>query len=128
MRSDRKCKDMAVLMARESAYLLLIASLAVIVGKLIFSDESIGVTVRVVFSYFWLFLVPGFALMYYWLERLDFLERLVIGAAVGTAAIGIGSYYLSMAGLHVKYHPFILPLVMILAAVLINVWCRPRSK
>lgn len=92
-----------------------------IVFKILFYKESFFVVVKTVFGLFWLFALPGFALMYYWHDKLDFLERLVIGVVFGAALVGSLSYYLGLLGLHAKYHGIILPLALLIVALII-VW------
>ena len=51
--------------------------------------------------------------MLYWQSKLDFLERVVIGAGIGIAVFGVVGYNLSIIGLDLKYHAVIIPLVML---------------
>ncbi len=81
--------------------------------KIAFYKESIIVIVKMVASLFWLFVIPGYALMLYWKEKLDFLERLVIGCALLFAVMGILSYYVGIFGLHIKYHVWVFPPLII---------------
>ena len=81
--------------------------------KLIFLSEKFFVVLRTVFAMFWLLVIPGYFIMLYWIEELKFFERFIIGIAAGTAIIGLASYYIGLLGLHIKYHTFLLPLVMI---------------
>jgi len=98
--------------------LLLLLAVAVII-KLVFYKQDIFTTTRTALSLFWMFALPGYALMYYWKERMDFGERIVIGTAAAAAVTAIASYYLGLVGLHVKYHGIILPLAMLAVAAII---------
>jgi len=80
-----------------------------IVFQIVFFRESVLVNLRVVGAFFWSFVLPGYAVMLYWKDELDFLQRIIIGAAVGIAVVGILSYYVSLLGLHVMYHTILLP-------------------
>ena len=91
----------------------------VIVFKIVFYKESFIVILRMVFSLFWLFALPGFALMYYWHDKLDFLERFLIGTALGLAIDGILSYHLGLLGLNIKYHGVLLPILLLIVAFVI---------
>lgn len=105
--------------------IIFIASL--IAFKIIFFREGFFVVLRTVLAIFWLFVLPGFFAMLYWIEELRFFERLVIGIALGTSVIGIASYYLGLSGLHVRYHAFLLPLIM--AAIgLVIAFGRKRTQ
>ncbi len=92
--------------------ILLVAS--IIATKLIFYKESFMVALRVSASFYFAFLLPGYFLMLYWSEKLSFAERLIIGAGASFGLIGIFSYYLGLFGINIRYHVFILPLLLCL--------------
>lgn len=94
--------------------------LFVLIFKIIFFKEDLMVVFRMVISIFWLFVITGYAAMFYWNKKLGFIERLIIGIALSAAVIGISSYYLGIAGLNIKYHTVILPLVMIFIGIFLN--------
>ena len=97
--------------------LFLISSL---IFKIIYFKEDLFVTLRIVLSLFWLFLLPGYSIMLYWKEKLDFTERLVAGVALSAAIIGILSYYIGLLGLSMKHHAVLLPLALISIGAIIN--------
>lgn len=99
--------------------LLALFLISIILVKLLFYNERFVVVLRMVFSFFWLFVVPGFSLMYYWHDKVDFIQRFVLGVLVGAAITGLSSYYLGLLGLHIKYHGFLLPLLFVGLASLI---------
>jgi len=99
--------------------------LFILIFKIIFFKEDLIVIFRTVASIFWMFIVPGYFILFYWHEKLGFTERLIIGIALSAAVIGIFSYYLGLIGLNIKYHTIILPLTMILIGVFINL---PKIK
>ena len=84
-----------------------------------FYNENFTGDLMMVLALFWLLILPGFSLMLYWHEELKFHERFVIGIGVGTAAVGISSYYIGLAGFHIKYHHIFIPIVLILIGVLV---------
>jgi uncharacterized membrane protein len=96
---------------------LLFISLAVIT-KLVLYNESILVVLRLIASMYWIFIIPGFLIMYHWKDHLDFVQRLLIGFAFSAAVIGISSYYLGLAGIHIKYHFMILPTAVIIFGII----------
>ena len=108
-------------MKKELAIISVIFVLTLIAFKIIFLSEDFFVVLRTVTAIFWILVLPGFVIMSYWQEELKFYERLVIGIGVGTALIGLLSYYAGLAGLHVKYHAILLPLVIILAGFIMAV-------
>jgi len=106
---------------QEIKYLVCLFILALALFKLLFHQETFTNLLKITLSLFWLFILPGFSLMYYWHPKFNFLERFFIGTALGTGLIGISSYYLALAGLNFKYQIFILPLIVLLIAGLI-IW------
>ena len=106
-------KEAFDLLKKELQYLGILLLVSLILFKLVFFNEDLFVTVKMILSLFWIFVLPGYSVMFYWHEKLDFVERLVIGAALSAAVIGTISYYLGLAGLHIKYHGILLPVVII---------------
>lgn len=104
----------------EGKHLFYLFLAAIIIFTILFYKESFLIVLRTVLAFFWLFILPGFSLMYYWHEKLSFLERLIIGIAVSASVIGISSYYLGLLGLHIKYHGVILPALLISLAFFLN--------
>ena len=100
---------------KELQYIGLLFLIVLIMFKIIFFKENFIVLLRLFFSLFWLFVLPGYFLMFYWKEKLEFVERFIIGIALSVAIIGILSYYLGLLGLHIKFQTVILPLVLIIA-------------
>lgn len=90
-----------------------------VIFKILFFRENLIVVFRTVLSIFWMFVLPGYSIMLYWNEKLDFVERLVIGIALSAAIIGISSYYIGLIGLNIKYHVIILPLTLIILGIII---------
>lgn len=97
---------------KELVYLGIALAGGMIIFQLLFFRENVITTAMVVLALFWLFVIPGFAVMYYWHDKLDFTERLVIGIVLGIAVMGVMSYYIGLAGIHVKHH-FMLPAIII---------------
>lgn len=103
----------------ELKYVGLIFLIVILIFKIVFYKENFIFLVRHVLSLFWLFVLPGYFIMLYWMERLDFIERIVAGAAVSAAIIGIFSYYIGLLGLNIKYHVVLLPLILIITGIVI---------
>jgi len=106
---------------KEIKYLGILFLLALIIFKIAFFKENIVVLIRTVVSLFLLFALPGYFIMFYWKEKIDFLERFVVGISLSAAIIGIFSYYTGLLGLDIKYHMFLLPVVLILIGIIINI-------
>lgn len=99
---------------KEAIILFYLFLTAVLVFKIIFYRENLMIILRTIFAFFWLFILPGFYLMYHWHDKLSFLERFIIGVAVSASVIGVSSYYLGIIGLNIKYHVFLLPSLFLL--------------
>lgn len=108
-------KEAFEVIKKEFKYVGLLFLAALVIFKIVFYKENFIVLVRYVLSLFWLFVLPGYAIMLYWMERLDFLERVIAGIALSAAITGISSYYIGLLGLNIKYHAVLLPLAVILA-------------
>lgn len=109
-------KELKEKMKEESVKMISLFVAIIILLKILFYRESVIVTLRAAVSLFWLFIMPGFGLLYYYHERLGFLERLIISIPLSGAIIGITSYYIGLAGLHARYHGIILPMAVLIAA------------
>ena len=104
---------------KEITFLCIIFLALAIILKIVYLKEDLIVVLRMTFSLFWLFLLPGYFLMSYWNNKLDFTERIIIGSGLSAAIIGIFSYYLGLLGLDMKYHAILLPLGLIGAGLVI---------
>ena len=116
----RDTKNHRFLLVKELKYVGLLFIIVIITFKIAFFKENIISLIRSVLSLFWLFVLPGYFLMLYWKEKLEFTERFIIGIVLSAAIIGIFSYYLGLIGLNIKYHTILLPLILILIGVIIN--------
>jgi len=106
-------RDLTENIKKELIYLACLFFVIAIAFKIVFYKEGIIVVLRILFALFWIFVLPGYAVMLYWNEKLEFIERFIIGIAISAAVIGSASYYLGLLGLNIKYHGAILPLVLL---------------
>jgi len=97
---------------KEVGYLVLIFVAFVIMFKILFYQENFMLVIRVVGSIFWISIITGFPIMYYWHQRLDFLERITIGGVLGMGLSGVISYYLSFLGVSIKILAFLVPVII----------------
>lgn len=111
---------------KEGISLIALFIISIILFKILYYNEKFIIILRIISSFFWIFILPGFCLMYHWHERIGFSERLIIGIALSAAIIGIVSYYLGLIGLHIKYHGIVLPIVIIIVSGVILL--RPRKQ
>ena len=119
-------KELVDKLKKEFVYILGLFLLSILIFKFVFSKEQFIVVVKVLLGFFWLFVLPGFSLMYYW-PSLSFLERFVIGIAVSLALIGTMSYYAGLMGLHTKYHAILLPIILLVFGSLI-IWKKIKIQ
>ena len=113
-------KEAFDLVKREFRYIGILFLLSVIIFKIAFFRENFIVLLRSVLSLFWLFVLPGYFVMLYWRENLEFIERFIAGIVLSAAVIGIFSYYIGLLGLNIRYHAVLLPLVLIFMGIIIN--------
>lgn len=113
-------KEDLVRIKKEGIYLGLLLVSLIILFKVVFYKELFSNVVFMSLSLFWLFILPGFAIMFYWRSDLDFLERLVIGTALGLGVVGSASYYLGLIGLNIKYQIVPVPLLLILLGLFLS--------
>ena len=110
---------------KESVNFIYLFILSVVILKIAFFKDDFVTILRVSLSLFWLFAIPGYLFMLLWLNELGFIERLAIGVVVSTSIIGISSYYLGLAGLNIKHHTYILPLI--LSSVSLIIYFKKRK-
>jgi len=110
-----KNKKLAEQLKKEFIYLAVAFIAIIIIFKIGFYKENFITIARTAAGIFWIFVLPGFYLMYYWYEKLSFIERFIIGVVTSTAVIGISSYYFGLIGINIKYHTILLPLIFLAA-------------
>ena len=113
-------KEVFNLLMKELKYIGALFLLALIIFKMAFYKENLIILFRNVLSLFWLFVLPGYFIMIYWNEKLEFAERFIIGIILSAAIIGILSYYIGLIGLNIKYHAVVLPLILISISIIIK--------
>ncbi|MBI2559290.1 hypothetical protein HYW20_08265 [Candidatus Woesearchaeota archaeon] len=94
--------------------------ITLVIFYIAFAKENLISILRMVLSLFWLFALPGYSIMLYWHDKLEFMERFVIGIFLAAAIIGISSYYIGLIGLNIRHHTILLPAAMILIGVIIS--------
>ena len=113
---------------QEVQSLLLTLVILTMILQIVFYKESLITTLKTSLSLFWLFMLPGFALMFHYHEKLDFLQRLIIGTGLGFAIIGTFSYLIGVLGLHIRYHSILLPVLLIAVAIIPQVQHSQKSS
>lgn len=121
-------KEVFDLLRKESIYILYVLLSSLLVFKIAFFDENFVVLARSVLSIFWLFILPGYFAMLFWHEKLDFVQRTLIGTAVAAGLIGTISYYLGLMSLNIKYHTIVLPIFVILSGFSLTLLKRKEKS
>ena len=111
--SKRSAKVFFAELKNELLLMLLILAVTTIAIKTAYYREGFVSVIRTSASLFWLFILPGYSVMLYWKQKLEFSERIVIGTAAAMALTGLASYYLGLAGLKLQNQTFLLPLAII---------------
>ena len=112
-------KEIFNVLKKELPYIGILFLFSIAIFKIVFFKDTIVILLRSVLALFWLFVLPGYCIMLYWNEKLEFIERFIIGIIFSAGATGIFSYYIGLIGLNIKYHTVLLPLVIIVIGMII---------
>ncbi|MEM4260274.1 MAG: hypothetical protein QXG00_03485 [Candidatus Woesearchaeota archaeon] len=112
-------KEIFYIIKKEILYFFLLLIILVIAFKIIYFKENLIELFKITLGLFWLFIIPGYAIMLYWAKNLEFLERLIIGSIASMALIGTLSYFSGLFGLHLIYHGFVFPALFIILGILL---------
>ena len=98
---------------QEAAWLAAAFAVLFIIIYIAYRDESIIVVARTAAAIYWLFIIPGYAVMFHWGAHLGFIERIVAGTVAAMVVVGVASYYLGLMGLKLQNQTLILPAAVI---------------
>jgi hypothetical protein len=114
-------KDVEIaLFKKEGTYLLGLLVVVIVIFKIVFYKEELLTLSWAVLSFFFTFTIPGFILCYLWEDKLDFIERFIVGNMLGLILVGILSYNLSVYTLiNIKYLSIAVPLIVAIISGLI---------
>lgn len=104
---------------KESLQIGILFLVFLIVFKIFFTRSSIILIFRTLFAIFWLSVIPGFYLMYYFAEKIDFIERLIIGTILGFSISGLFGYNLGFIGIKVNMQVILIPIASLIIAGII---------
>lgn len=108
------------LLLNEMVFLLIAFILIFLMMKIVFFKENFFVVIKIISALFYLFVLPGYFAMLFWLDKLDFKERLLIGTGAGAAFLGITSYLLGLLGIDIFVWAIFCPLLIILVSLFMN--------
>ncbi len=100
------------LMNQEARALGITAIVVFTILLIAFYKSSPLIILKMAAALLWLFAIPGMLLLLCLREKLDRMERMVMGALLSAAILGISSYYVGLLGLNLKYHYVVLPIVL----------------
>ena len=100
------------LLKEEGKALGIVAVVVFVVLLIVFYKSGFFAALRMTLAGVWLFVIPGILLMLSFRDKLGRMERMVMGALLSAAILGISSYYVGLAGLNIKYHAMVFPLVL----------------
>ncbi len=105
----------------EAKNILIFLVLFFIFWKIIYYKESVFVILKLTLAHFYLFIMPGYLLMLYFYEKLNFVYRLILGICLGYAIQNFLVYYINILfdikfQLFYKYTPII---IIVLSFVII---------
>ena len=107
-----KYNDVTILKQEGKTLGIVLASL-IVVYQLLYFKENIFTVILNVLVAAWITVIPGYCALWYWRRDIDLLERMIFGAIIGIALIGVLSYFSGLFGLHVKYHGYVFPPLII---------------
>ncbi len=97
--------------------------------QIVYFKDSPLTVIRLVLTYFYFFVLPGYALLYGFRERIRFIYRLVLGTGLGIALYGIVVYYINLLlGLKIHGYFMYVPTVILLFAGIVHVKRTIRTK
>jgi hypothetical protein len=92
-----------------------------------FYKESPLTVIKVAAGIIWLFTLPGMAILWRWKDKLNSAALAILGTILGMAVVGIGSYYLGLVGINIKYSGIFLPIAVIAISAAISYWKKASS-
>ena len=110
--------------------LLWLATGTVVIGivlKLLFPVSTITTVAKLMGSVLWLFVLPGYGIMLPWQNELELKERVIVGMLAAAGLLAIASYYLGIAGMHIRMHTLLFPALIILCSGALH-WYRTRRQ
>ena len=106
------------LVEEDVLYLAILLVLIIIVLQIVYYKENLFVNIKLAANMYWLFVLPGYCIMLYWHEEMNFGERLVYGSIAGIGLLGIITYAVGLLGTSVIFLGYIFPPLCIILGTL----------
>ena len=100
--------------------LIIVGIIILIILKIVFYKESMTTILIASLGIFYLFALPGYFIMLYWREKIDFIERIVIGTGIAAGLLGIISFLLGVFNINLFIVGYIYPIMIILISIILN--------
>jgi hypothetical protein len=104
----------------ELTYLGIFFFLAIIIFKIAFYSEPILNVLKLIFNMAYSFVLPGYFVLLYYHEKLDFLQRTILGTFVMFAIYSSWGYNIGIIGIKIKVFAIFTPIILIFWSVLLN--------
>jgi len=105
---------------KELKYLVLIFIVMLVFFKLHYNKESMVILIKLAIAHFYLFIIPGYALMLYYFDELEFFERFFIGLGIGYGVQPVLLYLINVViEVNVLRYNKVISLIMILIGIAI---------
>jgi hypothetical protein len=105
-------EELIKIMKKDFIYLAICYIITLLIFQGLFYKESFLVILRTISAFYWTIIIPGIFIVYSYNKNSEFLEKMFLGSAISLALNGLLNYYLGLAGLNIKYHWIILPVVI----------------
>lgn len=112
-----KMENKKTALVKDIKLLVVIFAIIIVMLKILFFKESLFNIIKMTSSFYYLFILPGFSLLYYWKKELSFLERFVMGFATSLALVGVLGYYFGLVGIKLNIFAWMLPPIITFAGV-----------
>jgi hypothetical protein len=113
-------EEIALKFKQELTTLGIAFAIAYIILQAVFYRESALNVLKLAAGMFWLFTIPGVAILWFWKEKISPAAMAAMGTVLGMAVVGIASYYFGVLGLDLKYSGIILPIIVVGTALAIS--------
>ena len=115
-------------MQTEVKYLAAIFVVMLIFFKLHYSKENLIVLLKLALAHFYLFIIPGYCLMLYYFDELEFFERFFIGLGLGYGVQPLLLYVINvMAEINILRYNKIVSVAMIALGLSIFYMAKARK-
>ncbi|MCK5282723.1 MAG: hypothetical protein KAK00_04910 [Nanoarchaeota archaeon] len=95
-------------------------AILVIILKIVFYKEDLMIIIRMSAAFIYIYFIPGYFIMLYWKEKIEFIERLIVGFGVSAAILGLTSYLSGPAAIDIFIWSYIYPIVIVILFSIIN--------